>query len=64
MKTKQLWYTIICAIMMALGLIVMGYTLVKLDYILSTIGAIGALWMFSISLIVANLGVHFLERDL
>lgn len=64
MKAKEVWYTIICAIMMAIGLIVMGFTLIKIDYLLSTIGAIKALWMFSISLIVANLGVHFLERDL
>lgn len=64
MNTKEIWSTIICVLLAVAGLIVMGYTLVKIDYMLNTMGAIKTLWVFTVSLIVANLGWYFLERDL
>ena len=64
MNTKEIWSTIACVLLAVAGLIVMGYTLIKIDYMLHTLGAIKTLWTFTVSLIVANLGWYFLERDL
>ena len=64
MTSKEIWSTIVCVLLAVAGLIVLGYTLIKIDYMLHTMGTIKTLWVISVSLIVSNLGVHFLERDL
>ena len=64
MNTKEIWSVIISTLLAIAGLIGMGYTLIKIDYMLHVYGTITTLWIFTVSLIVANLGWYFLERDL
>lgn len=64
MNAKEIWSIIISVLVAVAGLIGMGYTLIKIDYMLHAYGTITTLWAFTGSLIVANLGWYFLERDL
>jgi hypothetical protein len=64
MSTREIWSIILSTLLAVAGLIGMGYTLIKIDYILHTYSTITTLWVFTVSLIVENLGWYFLERDL